>query len=77
MRLVDIDDERLWDILFNEACVEGQQAERIDKELENIICYNVDKVVEKVRNIPHGQILNVELESEIIEIVKAGGNEDW
>ena len=33
---ISIDDERLWDILFEEACVEGQQAERIHKRLEEI-----------------------------------------
>lgn len=35
--------------------------------------YDVDKVIEKIRNIPHGAILNIELEEEIIEIVKSGG----
>lgn len=34
--LLNIKDERFWDILFHEACVEGQQAERIEKELEKI-----------------------------------------
>lgn len=38
-RFVDIDDERFWDILFDEACVEGSQAERIEKELEKIISF--------------------------------------
>lgn len=33
--------------------------------------YDVDKVVENIRNIPHGQILNMELEEVIVEIVKA------
>lgn len=37
MRLIDIDDERFWDVLFDKACVEGNQAERIKKELERII----------------------------------------
>jgi len=35
-KYVDINDERLWNILFDEACVEGMQAERILKYLENI-----------------------------------------
>ena len=39
-RLVDIDNEKFWDILFDEACVEGKQAERIDKELNKIIVAN-------------------------------------
>ena len=47
-RLIDIDDERFWNILFDEACVEGQQATRIEKELEKIIAYDVEKVVEQI-----------------------------
>ena len=35
-KLISIDDERLWNILFDEACVEGQQADRIYKALEAI-----------------------------------------
>ena len=35
--LINIKDERFWKILFDEACVEGNQAERIEKELEQII----------------------------------------
>ena len=34
--MINIKDERFWDILFDEACVEGQQAERIEKELKKI-----------------------------------------
>ena len=34
--LINIKDERFWKILFDEACVEGNQAERIEKELEQI-----------------------------------------
>ena len=33
---ISIKDDRLWQILFDEACVEGKQAERIQKELEKI-----------------------------------------
>lgn len=33
---INIDDERLWQILFDEACVEGEQAERIYAELRGI-----------------------------------------
>ena len=33
---INIKDDRLWNILFDEACVEGKQAERIQKELEQI-----------------------------------------
>lgn len=35
-KLVDIDNEKFWDILFDEAYVEGQQANRIAEELESI-----------------------------------------
>lgn len=35
-RLVDIDNDKFWDILFYEACVEGNQAKRIEKELNKI-----------------------------------------
>lgn len=35
-RLIDIDDEKFWDVLFDEACVEGNQAERIKNELNKI-----------------------------------------
>lgn len=33
---INIQDEKLWDILFEEACVEGQQADRIEKMLREI-----------------------------------------
>lgn len=35
-RFIDIDNEKFWDILFDEACVEGSQAERIENELNKI-----------------------------------------
>ena len=48
-----------------------------DIEMQDLIdsqptAYDVDKVIDKIRNIPHGAILNVALEEEIIEIVKSG-----
>lgn len=33
---ISIDDERLWDILFEEACVEGEQERRIYDRLKDI-----------------------------------------
>lgn len=33
---ISIDDERFWRILSEEACVEGQQAERIHQRLKEI-----------------------------------------
>ena len=47
-RLIDIDDEKFWDILFDEACVEGNQAERIKTELEKIVAFDTEKVVEQL-----------------------------
>lgn len=56
-KYVDINDERLWDILFEEACVEGAQAERILKHLSNIaieskgiINYTIENILEKLRD---------------------------
>lgn len=31
---IPVEDERLWDILFEEACVEGEQARRIYNRLK-------------------------------------------
>ena len=36
IKYINLDDDRLWEILFDEACVEGGQAECIQKELEKI-----------------------------------------
>ena len=47
-KLIDIDDERFWDVLFDEACVEGKQAERIKTELEKIVAFDTEKVVEQL-----------------------------
>lgn len=47
-RLIDIDNEKFWDILFDEACVEGNQAERIKTELEKIVDFDTEKVVEQL-----------------------------
>lgn len=58
LKLVNINDERFWDILFDEACVEGQQATSIRNELEKIIAYDVEKVVEEMN-----KLLNEELHS--------------
>jgi hypothetical protein len=48
MRLVDIDDEKFWNILFDEFCVEGSQMERIEEKFDKIKTYDVDKVLEKI-----------------------------
>lgn len=75
-RLIDIDDERFWDILFAEACVEGNQAERIKTELEKIVAFDTEKVVEQLEEIKDKRvgILRHVIE-EAIDIVKKGGVE--
>ena len=50
---ISIKDDRLWDVLFDEACVEGKQAERIQKELE-IITVDEKEIIRKYGE----QILN-------------------
>lgn len=50
-RLIDIDDERFWDVLFDEACVEGNQAEQIKTELEKIVAFDTEKVVEQLEEM--------------------------
>lgn len=90
-RLIDIEDERFWNILFDEACVEGQQATRIKNELEKIIAYDVEKVVEQLeeedRKANQYRIDAIALHNEefwrgrqtgllkAIEIVRNGGKE--
>lgn len=36
IKYINIEDDRFWQILFDEAWVEGKQAERIQRELEMI-----------------------------------------
>ena len=50
-RLIDVSDDRFWKILFDEACVEGQQADRINDELEEIIAYDVEAVVKELEEL--------------------------
>lgn len=88
-RLIDIDNEKFWDILFDEACVEGNQAERIKNELEKIVAFDTEKVVEQLMIIhdegycPNEDGLECVLDKacsdcyreKIIDIVKKGGVE--
>lgn len=39
---INIQDERLWDILFEEACVEGEQANRIEERLKEICVFSTE-----------------------------------
>lgn len=78
-RLVDIDDERFWDVLFDEACVEGKQSERIKDELGKIVVFDVEKVVEKLESEKiiqyglHTEETDIMKIDDAIDIVKKGG----
>lgn len=84
-RLIDVSDDRFWQILFDEACVEGQQADRINDELEDIIAYDVEAVVKQIQDIGTRFCVSVHCNNEcencdhgsimkaIIEIVRNGG----
>ena len=75
---ISIKDDRLWDILFDEACVEGKQAERIQKELEQIsvdekeiIRKVFERVVEKLEELKQNAFDDESvIISDAIEIVK-------
>ena len=63
---INIKDDRFWEIPFDEACVEGKQAERIQKELEKItvdekgiIRKAFERVVERLR----GEIIQPQYDS--------------
>lgn len=80
-RLINIDDERFWDILFDEACVEGNQAERIKNELEKIIAFDTEQVIHNLecektiwigKKITTTEVMKIE---DAIDIVKKGGVE--
>lgn len=61
--MIRIDDERLWDILFKESCVEGEQASKIYEALKEIdeqhnfidnellISFNKERVVEELKSL--------------------------
>lgn len=55
--------------------LEGVFRDVLERIKSQPTAYDSDKVVKKIRNLPHGAVLNVELEDEIIGIVKAGGVE--
>ena len=80
-RLIDIDDERFWDVLFDEACVEGNQAERIKTELEKIVAFDTEQVIHNLecektiwcgRKITTTDVMKID---DAIDIVKKGGVE--
>ena len=80
-KLIDIDDERFWDILFDEACVEGNQAERIKNELEKIVAFDTEQVIHNLecektiwvgKKITTTDVMKID---DAIDIVKKGGAE--
>lgn len=85
-KLISIDDERLWSILFDEACIEGQQADRIYKALEEIAqpAFDKEKVIDQLKVLSSRIILNTNISDDyaegyvraakdIIEIIEKGG----
>lgn len=48
MRLVDVDSTMFWDILFDEAQVEGCTAKRISDRLNDLSRETVDELLEKL-----------------------------
>lgn len=80
-KLINIDDERFWDILFDEACVEGKQAERIKTELEKIVAFDTEQVIHNLecektiwigKKITTTEVMKID---DAIDIVKKGGVE--
>ena len=45
---IPVEDERLWDILFEEACVEGEQARRIYNRLKETFDGERSEINEKL-----------------------------
>lgn len=82
--LIDINDEKFWDVLFDEACVEGQQAERIEKELKQIATTEAEirnKAIEEFAKRAVERLDDMGCEAwerdinEIAEQMKGGANE--
>lgn len=80
-RLIDIDDARFWGVLFDEACVEGKQAERIKNELEKILAFDTEQVIHNLecektiwvgKKITTTEVMKID---DAIDIVKKGGVE--
>lgn len=80
-RLIDIDDERFWDVLFDEACVEGNQAKRIKNKLEKIVVFDTEQVIHSLecektiwvgKKITTTEVMKID---DAIDIVKKGGVE--
>lgn len=77
-KLISIDDERLWGILFEEACVEGEQAERIYSALKGIAkpaAFDKAKVTEGIAEIMNDESIRFveQAVNRSIEIAEKGG----
>ena len=68
-KLIDINNDDFWQILFDEACVEGKQAERIEKELKK---FSIDE--QEIRN--HAINEFAELIKNKFKEAKLGGRAD-
>lgn len=85
MRLIDAD--ALIEAIWKKHKETEEMYDLCVDELKEVYCgvvatideqptaYDVEKVVEEIQKIPHGAILNVELEEELVEIVRNGGVE--
>ncbi len=74
MRLIDADEFKDIILTYGKAGYRALPIEKISELIDGqSTAYDVDKVVEQVRSIPHGETLNVELEEEIAGIVESGG----
>lgn len=67
MRLIDAD--WLVERLAKEPMENRSYSRANEIVAEAPTAYDVDKVIKGIRNIPHGEVLNVELEEEILQIV--------
>ncbi len=74
MRLIDADSFLGFMTALEEAGAEHISFDDLKKFIsEQRTAYDMDKVVRRIKDIPHGAILNVELEHEILDIVCSGG----
>lgn len=69
IKYININDDRFWQILFDEACVEGKQAERIQNELEQIAVDEKEIIRKPMQDI-------VEILEEIKKIMLSPKNVD-
>lgn len=75
MRLVNLDDERFWEILADEACVEGVQAKRIDEKMNEIIAYDYEGTLERLEEKSNDSMLfacEADAYLGALEIIKEG-----